>query len=795
VKMYSISRIARVVGISLLLFGCAGGDERKRDYLENAQRHFDNGDMKKAAVDVRNSLQIDEEFLDARYLYAQILESQQNWQQVVANLRFIIDLDEGHAPARIKLGTIFLASEAYDEAINEAQRVIETNPENAEAHALLAAVSFRQGKIDEAITLAETSLSYEEGNVSAIAVLTEIYKTENPLLALEIIENGISKDSGNAVFFMMQISVYEQERNFEKVAEIYQHLIDNNADNLFYYERYVNVLERQGKHENALKLLSEAVHANQDNVEVKLWLVRYLVKHRDLEQAESHLREFSNSHPNTPDLALGLGELMVAQGRTDDAREHYLNLSGNGENTESAQKARFALFGLELREGNDAAAEQIIDQILRIEPENPDALTVRANQALFTKDYSEAIAKARAVLLSRPNDVPALEILAASHEGAKQPELALDNYRQMLEADPQNIKALVKLSQAAARNGELEQAESLASTALKLAPESIDAARTLVGIYAQQGDIDGAIGQANQLASSEENATLGKFLLARIYQADRDFGAAIQNYKAVLEQRPENQPAMVGLLGSYDARGESDIAKEFLIQFVRLNPGVGHAKPYLARYELANQNVEQALRLLEESVTEFPETIEPHIMLGDLLIQRGKTKEAKATYEVGLEYHSQSGELLTRLAQVAELEKKIDLAISLYERALEQNEDLLIARNNVAVLYADHRPTEDNLRRAITLMRVYANSKEAALLDTIGWLYYKLDDAEQAVRYLVAANEGGLDDPTLDFHLGLAYIKTGQVDLARDSLAEALRNGEGFEWIEEAKAALSGISS
>jgi len=790
-----VAQVLRVVVFGILLWGCASGDERKRDYLESAQNHFDNGDMEKAAVDVRNSLQIDEEFLDARFLYAQILENGQDWQQVVANLKFIIDRDENHAEARVTLGTIFLASGAFEDAKSEADAVILSDPENAEAHALLAAVYFRQGQTEDAIDTAERALSFETGNISAIAVLTEIYKTENPLLALETIQQGIAAQDNQAVFRMMQISVHEAEKNYDNVIEIYQGLIDEEPDNLYYYNRYVSVLERQGEHARAIELLDGLVETRPDEVELKLWLVRYLVTHRDLPTAEAALREFLEVSPAEPDLSLGLGEVLVAQQRTEEAREHYRAMASDGESTESAQSGRLALFRLEVGEGKDDAAEAVLQELLEIEPENPDGLLVRASQALSAQDFGEAVVKSRAVLRSRPDSVPALQVLAAAHVGAGTPNLALDNYRQILEIDGNNVSALVQLSKHAAQQGELEQAEQLATAAIRLAPENTEAARVLVGVFAERGDIDSAIGQADELSKSEAGGLLGTFLLGRIHQVDKDYEQAVVKYREVLGLRPDVRDALAGLVASYLELDQLEEAKAYLVEFIDAHPEVAHAKPMLARFEINEQDLAGAQQLLESAATDSPSSVESHVMLGDLLVQQNKNDEARVAYQRGLDSNPSNAGLLIRVAQMAELEKDFDVAIELYEQALALNENLLIARNNVSVLYADHRPTEENLRRAISLMRGYANSKEAALLDTLGWVYYKLDDVDQAVRYLEAAVEAGLDDPTLEYHLGMAYIKAGEAQAARKSLERALSENSDHEWRVEAQTALSGIEA
>jgi uncharacterized protein HemY len=56
---------------------------------------------------------------------------------------------------------------------------------------------------------------------------------------------------------------------------------------------------------------------------------------------------------------------------------------------------------------------------------------------------------------------------------------------------------------------------------------------------------------------------------------------------------------------------------------------------------------------------------------------------------------------------------------------------------------------------------------------------------------LTDASEKLGDNPTVWYHLGMAYLKKGQADQARAALEKALSLGEDFEEAEEAQEALS----
>lgn len=93
-----------------------------------------------------------------------------------------------------------------------------------------------------------------------------------------------------------------------------------------------------------------------------------------------------------------------------------------------------------------------------------------------------------------------------------------------------------------------------------------------------------------------------------------------------------------------------------------------------------------------------------------------------------------------------------------------------MAQNNLAMIYADHLRSPENLDKALALMREHATSDIAEVLDTLGWVHYRRGEVEQAVRYLRSAVASDGRDPLMRYHLGLAYLANDQQEDARREL-------------------------
>ncbi|MBI1899838.1 MAG: tetratricopeptide repeat protein [Planctomycetia bacterium] len=121
------------------------------------------------------------------------------------------------------------------------------------------------------------------------------------------------------------------------------------------------------------------------------------------------------------------------------------------------------------------------------------------------------------------------------------------------------------------------------------------------------------------------------------------------------------------------------------------------------------------------------------------------------------------------------IRRKFPEAEEWVEQVLDEFPDDPTANNDLAYLWSDQGKGK-NLRRALAMSQkaVATDPDNAAFLDTIGWVHYKLGNFEEAAKHLEKAAQEESPDAVILDHLGDVRLALGQVDKARDAWQKAL---------------------
>ena len=284
--------------------------------------------------------------------------------------------------------------------------------------------------------------------------------------------------------------------------------------------------------------------------------------------------------------------------------------------------------------------------------------------------------------------------------------------------------------------------------------------------------------------------------LADIYLRGSDRKHAAEQLEGIIADDPTNAQAYYSLAAIASEEGQLDKAEEYLRKAIVINPEAAPPYAELARVQIGQKKISDALGTLEKARAKFPRTFALEYLSGIAYSQQKAYAEAiqhytaaeviaQATEPKWLDQHFyfDLGAAYERKADYAEAEKN-------FEKCLKLAPDFPEALNYLGYMWAEHGLHLERARELIE-KAVKIEPANPAYLDSLGWVLFKSDQPKEAVDYVLKAVELSEEpDATLYDHLGDIYAALKQTDKAREAWQKSLTveaNDQVRKKVEELK--------
>jgi tetratricopeptide (TPR) repeat protein len=272
--------------------------------------------------------------------------------------------------------------------------------------------------------------------------------------------------------------------------------------------------------------------------------------------------------------------------------------------------------------------------------------------------------------------------------------------------------------------------------------------------------------------------------------ARKDYAGARAAYNRALEKNPLLPEAVEGLTVLDSRTGNSAQAIARVEGLIAQHPKEASLRWIAATaYDLAGQRdkVEKAfLAGLELD----PSHMGAYDVLGRIYASTGRLDEALKQFEAAAARQPSQVGAATMAATVLSMQGKRDEARKRYEAIVAANPRAAVAANNLAYMLA-----EDGGNLEVALQHAQAAKsqlpQDAAVNDTLGWIYYKRDLPHIAIPFLQQSVASDPKNAVYQLHLGLSYVKAGQTARGREALETALKLNPKIAHADEARRALT----
>ncbi len=500
-----------------------------------------------------------------------------------------------------------------------------------------------------------------------------------------------------------------------------------------------------------------------------------------------------------------LGEVAGQRGRIPESVQNYLQAAQASTDPRVAQRAmQIALYA-----HDDSSAQQAAERWLSLEPDNLEPRQALSMLYLRSGRIDESVAQFDHLLnKSAKGSADQLYVQIAmllSRETDK--AAALKVMQGLVAKHEREPYAQLSLSQLAALTQNLELAERAARRALELKPNWSDALVLRARIQAERGDIKAALAGMRQALALHPKDNELRINYARLLVQDKRFNEARDQFQRVARAAPNDADVQYALgLLALDANQSAD-ATGYFKRLLKLGKHEDEARYYLGRIaedkrlypealnwygkvEQGEHQLDAELRIAAlmakrgdldaardrlHAIQEQNPTLTSRIILveGELLVNAQRLNDAMTLYDQALEKEPENNELLYARALLAEKLGKIDILERDLRDILKREPDNALALNALGYTLADRSLRLDEalelIKHALTLL-----PNDPAVLDSMGWVQFRLGHHSEALKYLRRAYELN-DDAEISAHLIEVLWTSGDKAAARKLGQQAIK--------------------
>lgn len=387
-------------------------------------------------------------------------------------------------------------------------------------------------------------------------------------------------------------------------------------------------------------------------------------------------------------------------------------------------------------------------------------------------------------------------------------QVAMECMAQFMKSRQKDPDALFAQAHLATRLGELTLAETTLERALQLRPEWGDALVLQAHILQRTGKTAMAV---ERLQSALAGPLAGDFDLrlayGRLLVDAQQFPQALAQFELLEKKNPKHPDVLYALgitsaqldkfteaeryfkrlleMGEREAEAsfqlgqvmEAQKREEDAIQWygaVKDGSLMTSAQIRIVALLTNQRKYDQALAQLEAiEVDNLNDRLSVVLLHGEVMFRAKRYQEALAIYDEALGNFQDDVRLLYAHSLAAEKLDKLDLAEKDLRAILAKDPENAMALNALGYTLADrtqrYAEAKDLLQRALTI-----KPDEPAILDSMGWLQFRMGNLQAAVDHLQKALEK-LNDPEISAHLGEVLWIKGERDRATKVWREGLK--------------------
>jgi len=705
--------------------------------IELASVYLSTGSVEQAKGILNEVILAEPRNFRALYMLAAMEKASGHNDKAIVLYQNILQLDGNQTNARYKLGIIEIEKGDLDKASVSAEQLIKKYPKKGDGYRLKGLVSFYRKNYRDAVTSLQQSIKLAptlEGYQFLGLCYYSMGELESALSQFRVILDRVP--NARQARLMTAQTLLAQKRTDDGIAEIKKALAVNDAD-AEAHNMLGSAYMSQGLFEEGMRELNLATKLEPTLVNAHLKKGAFYFSKGKNAEGESELATAVQDAPDVLNSRLLLASYYHRQGKAAKALSVVQSGLTGGKTDAPLYNA---LAALQFAAGNKVAAVKSLGDAKRVDPSFAASYQNLAGFYAASGDYPKAMAE----------------------------------FSLLLQKDPRNLKAMFGLAALSEIGGKESDALGYYQKAAQTkAPEAFLA---LAGYHQKKGSPEKAIEVLDDAIKSDPRAIAPLVAKGRILMAGKEYRKAL---KAFDEVEAVNQEEGVSLkIGAYVTMKEGAKAVEQAGRLIAKRPGSAQGYLVLASVYQGVGDISSAIAETNKAIRVDGKSVEARIFLGNLYQAKKENDKALSAYQDALRVKADSLQAQFAVGALYDAMGKKKEAASRYRAILDHSDSFVPALNNLAYLCADgYGNKEEALRLAISAFKLQPG--DAGVTDTVGYALLKNNRTADAVKVLERAAALLPADPTVRYHLGLAYYQAGDKAKSALTLQKSLALGEG----------------
>jgi tetratricopeptide (TPR) repeat protein len=389
---------------------------------------------------------------------------------------------------------------------------------------------------------------------------------------------------------------------------------------------------------------------------------------------------------------------------------------------------------------------------LELNPVDKEALKMIGQLFISQKNFEEAEKYFLKLNKIEPENLDFLYILADLSRLKKQWNTAIDYYIEIYKVNPSETNSLQQALQISISTGNMKRSDEICELLINNDPDNLDLLETQRDIAFYNKDYNKALTILSTIEKKQGPSSKIFIQKSSLYEQLKQPDLAIKVMYDAFKYDSLNIEVLqrlVTLLMDQELNEEAVLINESIIDNFPDDP---RGFINYALMALSKKEPEDAIDGLGSKSDQFPEDFMVQYLLGTSYYQIKDYENAELYLSKALEIFPNSRNTKHNLALIYDIKNEWEKSDQLYLELIDADSLDAQAFNNYAYSLVERN---ENIELALELSKsaIIISPTSAPYLDTIGWIYFKMNRLDEAIKYIKDSLSIDKNNPIIREHL------------------------------------------